>query len=265
MQNDICDPDPAALQLESCSSGSSDPANAPRGGGAPFPTAVLSVYVVAIGNIQTRWPSCRCCPASGSPKCIEFSSVKEVLLSVKAVKSMHCLHLWALTLGQSLVSVHLAIGNTCTPTVFWIIRSVELQALRCSALFGLRGRGGPSGRPAGGHGSADRQVRFPQHHHPGGALQRRHEPLLPLPGPQRLTPPDQTGLSAPALTAFLTAAFWRSRKGFFTCSCVCTPWRGAVIPIIHVLMVLFGGMAEAFPEPVGAAFSLPTQTVFVFT
>ncbi|XP_068199100.1 zinc transporter 2 [Antennarius striatus] len=45
----------------------------------------------------------------GSPKGIEFNSVKEVLLSVKAVKSMHCLHLWALTLGQALVSVHLAI------------------------------------------------------------------------------------------------------------------------------------------------------------
>uniref|UniRef100_A0A3Q4BKQ1 Probable proton-coupled zinc antiporter SLC30A3 n=1 Tax=Mola mola TaxID=94237 RepID=A0A3Q4BKQ1_MOLML len=45
----------------------------------------------------------------GSPKGIEFNSVKEVLLSVKAVKSMHCLHLWALNLGQALVSVHLAI------------------------------------------------------------------------------------------------------------------------------------------------------------
>lgn len=48
---------------------------------------------------------------SGSPKGIEFNSVKEVLLSVKAVKSMHSLHLWALTLGQALVSVHLAVGN----------------------------------------------------------------------------------------------------------------------------------------------------------
>ncbi|KAM3602809.1 uncharacterized protein V6R79_011250 [Siganus canaliculatus] len=45
----------------------------------------------------------------GSPKGIEFNSVKEVLLTVKAVKSMHSLHLWALTLGQALVSVHLAI------------------------------------------------------------------------------------------------------------------------------------------------------------
>lgn len=32
-------------------------------------------------------------------------------MSVKAVKSMHSLHLWALTLGQALVSVHLAVGN----------------------------------------------------------------------------------------------------------------------------------------------------------
>uniref|UniRef100_A0A3Q1JQB1 Probable proton-coupled zinc antiporter SLC30A3 n=2 Tax=Anabas testudineus TaxID=64144 RepID=A0A3Q1JQB1_ANATE len=51
----------------------------------------------------------------GSPKAIEFNSVKEVLLSVKAVKSMHCLHLWALTLGQALVSVHLAIEEGADP------------------------------------------------------------------------------------------------------------------------------------------------------
>lgn len=61
-------------------------------------------------NFQGRRVLC----FSGSPKGIEFNSVKEVLLSVKAVKSMHSLHLWALTLGQALVSVHLAIG---TPTL----------------------------------------------------------------------------------------------------------------------------------------------------
>ncbi|CAN9507527.1 unnamed protein product [Ophioblennius macclurei] len=51
----------------------------------------------------------------GSPKGIEFNSVKEVLLSVKAVKSIHCLHLWALTLGQAMVSVHLAIEEGTDP------------------------------------------------------------------------------------------------------------------------------------------------------
>lgn len=48
---------------------------------------------------------------SGSPKGIEFNSVKEVLLSIPKVKSVHCLHLWALTVSQALVSVHLAIGK----------------------------------------------------------------------------------------------------------------------------------------------------------
>ncbi|TRY98104.1 hypothetical protein DNTS_028467 [Danionella cerebrum] len=51
----------------------------------------------------------------GSPKGIEFNAVKEVLLSLKAVKAMHSLHLWALTLGQSLLSVHLAIEENADP------------------------------------------------------------------------------------------------------------------------------------------------------
>ncbi|KAM6964928.1 zinc transporter 2 [Aplochiton taeniatus] len=53
----------------------------------------------------------------GAPKGIEFNSVKEVLLSLKAVKAMHSLHLWALTVGQSLVSVHIAIEENADPQV----------------------------------------------------------------------------------------------------------------------------------------------------
>uniref|UniRef100_A0AAV2KBH5 Probable proton-coupled zinc antiporter SLC30A3 n=1 Tax=Knipowitschia caucasica TaxID=637954 RepID=A0AAV2KBH5_KNICA len=45
----------------------------------------------------------------GCPKEIQFRSVKEVLLSVTAVKSVHSLNLWSLSAGHSLVSVHLAI------------------------------------------------------------------------------------------------------------------------------------------------------------
>lgn len=54
---------------------------------------------------------------SGSPKGIEFNSVKEVLLSIQKVKSIHCLRLWSLSVSQALVSVHLAIGKaTYGPT-----------------------------------------------------------------------------------------------------------------------------------------------------
>ncbi|XP_020787953.1 zinc transporter 2 [Boleophthalmus pectinirostris] len=51
----------------------------------------------------------------GCPKEIQFKSVKEVLLSVSSVKSVHCLHLWALSVGHSLVSVHLAIDEGADP------------------------------------------------------------------------------------------------------------------------------------------------------
>ncbi|KAJ8355803.1 hypothetical protein SKAU_G00185970 [Synaphobranchus kaupii] len=56
-----------------------------------------------------RWSS------TGAPKGIDFNSVKDVLLSLKAVKAMHSLHLWALTLGQSLLSVHVAIEENADP------------------------------------------------------------------------------------------------------------------------------------------------------
>lgn len=48
---------------------------------------------------------------TGAPRGIEFDSVKEVLLSLKMVKSLHNLRVWALTAGQTLVSVHVAIGQ----------------------------------------------------------------------------------------------------------------------------------------------------------
>ncbi|XP_017349744.1 zinc transporter 2 [Ictalurus punctatus] len=51
----------------------------------------------------------------GAPRGIEFNSVKEVLLSLKSVKALHSLRLWALTVGQTLVSVHVAIEENADP------------------------------------------------------------------------------------------------------------------------------------------------------
>lgn len=53
--------------------------------------------------------------------------------------------------------------------------------------FHIRGGRWCSVCAAGGHRSAQHQVWFPQHHHPGGALLWGHEPLLALPGPQWLS------------------------------------------------------------------------------
>ncbi|CAL8391646.1 zinc transporter 2 [Gadus morhua] len=79
----------------------------------PICTFLFSVFV--LGTTLTILKDVFRILMEGAPKGVEFSSVKEVLLSLEAVKAAHCLHLWALTLGRSLVSVHLAVGEGADP------------------------------------------------------------------------------------------------------------------------------------------------------
>ncbi|XP_030641933.1 zinc transporter 2-like [Chanos chanos] len=53
----------------------------------------------------------------GTPQGIDFDSVKEVLLSVRGVKATHSLHIWALTLSQTMLSVHLATEERTNPQI----------------------------------------------------------------------------------------------------------------------------------------------------
>ncbi|XP_056125168.1 zinc transporter 2 [Rhinichthys klamathensis goyatoka] len=79
----------------------------------PICTFLFSVFV--LGTTITILRDVFRILMEGVPKGIEFNSVKEVLLSLKAVKAMHSLHLWALTIGQSLLSVHIAIEENADP------------------------------------------------------------------------------------------------------------------------------------------------------
>ncbi|RXN06202.1 zinc transporter 3 [Labeo rohita] len=79
----------------------------------PICTFLFSVFV--LGTTITILRDVFRILMEGAPKGIEFNSVKEVLLSLKAVKAMHSLHLWALTIGQSMVSVHIAIEENADP------------------------------------------------------------------------------------------------------------------------------------------------------
>ncbi|KAI4893407.1 hypothetical protein NFI96_033625 [Prochilodus magdalenae] len=79
----------------------------------PICTFLFSVFV--LGTTITILRDVFRILMEGAPKSIEFNSVKEVLLSLKAVKAMHSLHLWALTLGQTLISVHVAIEENADP------------------------------------------------------------------------------------------------------------------------------------------------------
>ncbi|XP_034761923.2 proton-coupled zinc antiporter SLC30A2-like [Acipenser ruthenus] len=45
----------------------------------------------------------------GTPKGMQFSDVKETLLCLRGVRALHSLHIWALTINQAVLSVHIAI------------------------------------------------------------------------------------------------------------------------------------------------------------
>uniref|UniRef100_A0A8C5RLZ1 Solute carrier family 30 member 2 n=1 Tax=Laticauda laticaudata TaxID=8630 RepID=A0A8C5RLZ1_LATLA len=46
----------------------------------------------------------------GTPKSIDFNDAKTILLSISGVKAIHSLHIWALTVSQPVLSVHIAIN-----------------------------------------------------------------------------------------------------------------------------------------------------------
>ncbi|XP_041508217.1 zinc transporter 2 [Microtus oregoni] len=47
----------------------------------------------------------------GTPKGVDFTAVKNLLLSVDGVEALHSLHIWALTVAQPVLSVHIAIAQ----------------------------------------------------------------------------------------------------------------------------------------------------------
>ena len=49
--------------------------------------------------------------SSGTPKGVDFTAVRNLLLSTEGVEALHSLHIWALTMAQPILSVHIAIGE----------------------------------------------------------------------------------------------------------------------------------------------------------
>uniref|UniRef100_H3AAV5 Probable proton-coupled zinc antiporter SLC30A3 n=2 Tax=Latimeria chalumnae TaxID=7897 RepID=H3AAV5_LATCH len=75
----------------------------------PICTFLFSIFV--LGTTITILRDVFRVLMEGVPRGISFNSVKEVLLSVQGVKAVHSLHLWALTLSQTLLTVHIAIDE----------------------------------------------------------------------------------------------------------------------------------------------------------
>ncbi|KAM8953326.1 putative proton-coupled zinc antiporter SLC30A3 [Pelodytes ibericus] len=76
----------------------------------PVCTFLFSIFV--LGTTTTILRDVFWVLMEGAPRNISHCSVKEVLLSVQGVQSVHSLRLWALTLSQNVLSVHLAIDGS---------------------------------------------------------------------------------------------------------------------------------------------------------
>ncbi|XP_053317289.1 probable proton-coupled zinc antiporter SLC30A3 [Spea bombifrons] len=81
----------------------------------PVCTFLFSIFV--LGTTTTILRDVFWVLMEGAPRSVSHGSVKEVLLSVGGVRSVHSLRLWALTLSQNVVSVHLAIDESCDADV----------------------------------------------------------------------------------------------------------------------------------------------------
>ncbi|XP_069893683.1 proton-coupled zinc antiporter SLC30A2 isoform X2 [Dipodomys merriami] len=63
----------------------------------------------------------------GTPKGVDFTAVRDLLLSVDGVEALHSLHIWALTVAQPVLSVHIAIAQNADAQAVLKATSTHLQ------------------------------------------------------------------------------------------------------------------------------------------
>uniref|UniRef100_UPI00398F8A29 proton-coupled zinc antiporter SLC30A2-like n=1 Tax=Pristiophorus japonicus TaxID=55135 RepID=UPI00398F8A29 len=64
----------------------------------------------------------------GTPKGMDFNHVKETLLLIDGVQALHSLHIWALTMNQSVLSVHIVIDEDANGQVILAEANQMLQS-----------------------------------------------------------------------------------------------------------------------------------------
>ncbi|XP_023599209.1 zinc transporter 2 [Myotis lucifugus] len=67
-----------------------------------------------LGSWVSVWEAVPLSPilSPGTPKGVDFTAVRDLLLSVEGVEALHSLHIWALTVTQPVLSVHIAIESS---------------------------------------------------------------------------------------------------------------------------------------------------------
>ncbi|KAI5091697.1 hypothetical protein C0J45_18903 [Silurus meridionalis] len=81
----------------------------------PICTFLFSLFV--LGTTITVMRDILVVLMEGTPAGMDYREVRERLLSIKGVKAVHNLHIWALTMNQAVLSAHVAIDDTAEPQV----------------------------------------------------------------------------------------------------------------------------------------------------
>ncbi|XP_072357132.1 proton-coupled zinc antiporter SLC30A2-like [Scyliorhinus torazame] len=92
----------------------------------PICTFLFSVLVLVTTLSILR--DVLCILMEGTPKGMDFNQVKETLLLIDGVKAMHSLHMWALTINQPVLSVHIAINDDVNAQAILASANQRLQS-----------------------------------------------------------------------------------------------------------------------------------------
>ncbi|XP_073522765.1 proton-coupled zinc antiporter SLC30A2 [Phyllobates terribilis] len=92
----------------------------------PICTFLFSVLV--LGTTLTILRDVLLVLMEGTPKGVDFNMVKDTLLSIHGVKALHSLHIWALTVSQPVLSVHIAINEDADSQMVLKEASLQLQS-----------------------------------------------------------------------------------------------------------------------------------------
>ncbi|KAK3511637.1 hypothetical protein QTP70_014598 [Hemibagrus guttatus] len=79
----------------------------------PICTFLFSLFV--LGTTFTIMRDILVVLMEGTPAGVDYREVKQKLLSIKGVKAVHNLHIWALTMNQAVLSAHVAIDDAVEP------------------------------------------------------------------------------------------------------------------------------------------------------
>ncbi|XP_073398672.1 proton-coupled zinc antiporter SLC30A2 [Dendrobates tinctorius] len=92
----------------------------------PICTFLFSILV--LGTTLTILRDVLLVLMEGTPKGVDFNMVKDTLLSIHGVKALHSLHIWALTVSQPVLSVHIAINEDADAQMVLKEASLHLQS-----------------------------------------------------------------------------------------------------------------------------------------